>query len=162
MWMEREIQKSDFVLLVFTDTYLRRAEGREIPGKGRGACWESTLIYNLLNETDPTVQKFIPIFLACMPQIPSRFTSSGRNHTARLPNSWRCQQRSAQARLNRMLAERGLDRNIRSTPTALYSRPQLLRRPVSLASEALPRHLSLLPSFSRILDLSRRTDRSRA
>jgi TolB-like protein len=78
MWMEREIQKADFVLLVCTDTYLKRAEGREIPGKGRGVRWESVLIYNLLYETDTTVKKFIPIFLASMPHIPLRLR--GQTH----------------------------------------------------------------------------------
>jgi TIR domain len=47
-WMEREIQAADFVLLVCTETYLQRVEGREQPGKGRGVVWESNLIYNLL------------------------------------------------------------------------------------------------------------------
>ena len=32
-WMEREIQASDFALLVCTETYLHRVEGREDPAK---------------------------------------------------------------------------------------------------------------------------------
>src|SRR5947209_1693424 len=59
-WMEREIQAADFVLLVCTETYLRRIEGREQPGKGRGVVWESDLIYNLIYEQNPDVQRFIP------------------------------------------------------------------------------------------------------
>jgi hypothetical protein len=43
-----EIQKADFVLLVCTETYRRRVERREQPGKGRGVLWEAKLIYNLL------------------------------------------------------------------------------------------------------------------
>ena len=35
MWMDREIRKADFIALVCTETYLRRVEGREEPGKGR-------------------------------------------------------------------------------------------------------------------------------
>ena len=46
MWMDREIQKADFVAMVCTETYLRRVEGRELPGKGRGVLWEAKLIYN--------------------------------------------------------------------------------------------------------------------
>ena len=57
------IQKADFVLLVCTETYRRRVERREQPGKGRGVLWESKLIYNLLYEADTAVQRFIPILL---------------------------------------------------------------------------------------------------
>src|SRR4051812_20753763 len=63
-WMDREIQAADFVLLVCTEIYLQRVEGREQPGKGRGVVWESDLIYNLLYEQDPDVQRFIPVLFA--------------------------------------------------------------------------------------------------
>ena len=33
-WMARQIDDADFVLLVTTETYLRRVEGREEPGLG--------------------------------------------------------------------------------------------------------------------------------
>jgi hypothetical protein len=64
MWMGDEIQKANFVLLVSTQTYLRRVEGREEPGKGRGVLWETKLIYNLLYQEDSELQKFIPVLLA--------------------------------------------------------------------------------------------------
>ena len=63
MWMDREIQKADFVALVCTETYLRRVEGREEPGKGRGVLWEGRLIYNHLYTADAGVQRFVPILL---------------------------------------------------------------------------------------------------
>jgi hypothetical protein len=63
IWMDLQIQKADFVLLVCTDTYLRRVERREKPGEGRGVLWETKLIYNHLYEADAPVQKFIPILL---------------------------------------------------------------------------------------------------
>jgi hypothetical protein len=63
MWMDREIQKADFVALVCTETYQRRVEGREEPGKGRGVLWEAKLIYNHLYVADNAVQRFIPILL---------------------------------------------------------------------------------------------------
>jgi hypothetical protein len=63
MWMDREIQKADFVALVCTETYLRRVEGQEEPGKGRGVLWEAKLIHNHLYVADSPVQKFIPILL---------------------------------------------------------------------------------------------------
>ena|SRR5215213_26334 len=33
-WMDRQIEDADFVLVVCTETYLRRAEGREERGRG--------------------------------------------------------------------------------------------------------------------------------
>jgi hypothetical protein len=71
-WMDGEISKADFVALICTDTYLRRVEGRETPGKGLGVLWEATLIYNHLYVERPPVQRFIPILLpgateACIP-----------------------------------------------------------------------------------------------
>ena len=64
MWMDREIQKADFVAMVCTETYLRRVEGRELPGKGRGVLWEAKLIYNSIYSEDSTVQRFIPVLFA--------------------------------------------------------------------------------------------------
>lgn len=64
MWMDRQIQKADFVALVCTETYLRRVEGRELPGMGRGVLWEAKLIFNMLYPEDFNVQKFIPVLFA--------------------------------------------------------------------------------------------------
>lgn len=64
MWMQAQILEADFVLLVCTETYLRRVERREEPGKGRGVLWEATLIYNLLYTENSTLQKFIPVLFA--------------------------------------------------------------------------------------------------
>jgi hypothetical protein len=36
MWMQGQILTGDFVLLVCTETHLRRVERREETGKGRG------------------------------------------------------------------------------------------------------------------------------
>jgi hypothetical protein len=47
-WMERQIREADFVLLVCTETYLRRVEHREEPNKGLGVLWEANIIYNHL------------------------------------------------------------------------------------------------------------------
>jgi len=60
MWMNLQIQNADFVLLVCTETYRRRADLQEQPGKGRGVLWEAKLIYNCLYVAAPH-QKFIPI-----------------------------------------------------------------------------------------------------
>jgi cold shock CspA family protein len=61
--MESEILRSDFVLLVCTETYLLRVEQRQEPGEGRGVLWESNLIYNLLYLADTPIQTFIPILI---------------------------------------------------------------------------------------------------
>jgi hypothetical protein len=63
MWMDREIQKADFVVLVCTDTYRRRVEERDEPGRGRGVLWEAKLIYNHLYQTDTAVQRFVPVLI---------------------------------------------------------------------------------------------------
>ena len=64
MWMDKQIRTADFVLLVCTETYLRRVEHREEPGRGRGVLWEADLIYNCLYPEDSHVQKFIPVLFA--------------------------------------------------------------------------------------------------
>ncbi len=43
-WMYSEIKKSDFVVMICTETYKRRVEDQEAPGKGRGARWEGAII----------------------------------------------------------------------------------------------------------------------
>lgn len=64
MWMQAQIQEADFVLLVCTETYLRRVERRDEPGKGRGVLWEATLIYNLLYAEEPLYRD---LFRSCLP-----------------------------------------------------------------------------------------------
>jgi WD40 repeat protein len=43
-WMERQIREADFILVVCTETYERRASGEEEKGSGLGATWEGGLI----------------------------------------------------------------------------------------------------------------------
>ncbi len=60
-WMDQQIKDADFVLLVCTETYLRRVERREQPGKGHGVLWEGNLIYQHLYNAGTTNTKFIPV-----------------------------------------------------------------------------------------------------
>ncbi len=60
-WMARQVKASDFVLLVCTETYARRAEENEQPGKGHGVLWESNLIYNEFYAAGTVSPKFIPV-----------------------------------------------------------------------------------------------------
>jgi hypothetical protein len=64
LWMERQVEAARFVLVVCTETYQRRAEGREEPGQGLGATWEGRLIRQLLYNVAGINQKFIPVLLA--------------------------------------------------------------------------------------------------
>src|SRR5215470_19573224 len=61
MWMERQINGADFVLLVCTETYWHRAEGHEQPGRGLGVAWEADLIRDALFEHPHENTRFIPI-----------------------------------------------------------------------------------------------------
>lgn len=61
LWMEQKIEWADYVLIVCTQTYLRRWKGEEVPGKGLGAQWESLLTRQDLYEMGQQNEKFIPI-----------------------------------------------------------------------------------------------------
>jgi len=60
-WMETEISKANFVLLVCTENYHQRVSMNAAPGKGLGALWESHLIFQLLYEAGTVNPKFIPV-----------------------------------------------------------------------------------------------------
>jgi tetratricopeptide (TPR) repeat protein len=59
--MDRHIAKSDFVIVICTETYYRRVMGEEEPGKGRGVKWESTLAYQHIYSADAENIRFIPV-----------------------------------------------------------------------------------------------------
>lgn len=58
-WMDRNVKKSDFVLVVCTETYYNRTAGDD--EKGMGIKWESTLIYQQLYNAGANNTKFIPV-----------------------------------------------------------------------------------------------------
>ncbi len=60
-WSSNQIQQSDFVLVVCTETYKRRFEGSEIRGTGPGAKWEGAIINQELYDSEGRNTKFIPI-----------------------------------------------------------------------------------------------------
>jgi SEFIR domain-containing protein len=60
-WMERQVRESDFVLVVCTEIYLRRAERREEPGVGHGVTFESTLSLQHLYDAGMRNTRFIPV-----------------------------------------------------------------------------------------------------
>ena len=62
-WMERNLDAANFVLMICTETYLRRVLDQEEPGKGTGVRWEGKLIYNRICYDKPAGSRFIPILL---------------------------------------------------------------------------------------------------
>ncbi len=60
-WMEQQIRNSDYVLVICTETYDKRAGGDETPGKGKGGRFESLLTYQEIYDNDSINEKFIPI-----------------------------------------------------------------------------------------------------
>jgi SEFIR domain len=62
-WMDREVKKAQFVLMVCTERYYRRVMGEEAPGVGLGVAWESTIIYNHIFGSGSLNEKFIPVIL---------------------------------------------------------------------------------------------------
>ena len=60
-WMEDEIEASEFVLVICTETYLRRFRKKEEVGKGLGATWEGAIITQELYNSQGRNTKFIPV-----------------------------------------------------------------------------------------------------
>jgi hypothetical protein len=61
IWMQKQIESSDFVLLVCTEKYRKRVEKNEEPGTGLGVVWEGHIIYNHLYTLQGMNSKFIPV-----------------------------------------------------------------------------------------------------
>lgn len=59
-WMENQIEIADFVLLICTETYLRRYQGKEIKG-GKGVNFEGVVISQVLYDNYYLNAKFIPV-----------------------------------------------------------------------------------------------------
>ena len=61
LWMERQIDEADFVLVICTARYLRRVHGEEKPDVENGVRWESVIVYQALFDARMLNTKFIPI-----------------------------------------------------------------------------------------------------
>lgn len=61
LWMERQIEQAEFVLVVCTPIYMRRYRGTEVTGKGLGTTWEAILTRQDLYEMQATNTKYIPV-----------------------------------------------------------------------------------------------------
>ncbi|MGW4434954.1 toll/interleukin-1 receptor domain-containing protein [Streptomyces sp. NPDC004596] len=62
-WMRREIEKSDFVIVVVTENYVQRFHRETGPGIGSGVRWEGALITADLYHSRRERAKFIPVVL---------------------------------------------------------------------------------------------------
>ncbi len=75
--MKRKIENSDFVIAVCTETFERRFDGNETPGKGKGARWEGRMILQSLYDAGAN-HRVIPVVLdqADVDYIPSLLKSA--------------------------------------------------------------------------------------
>ncbi len=62
-WMQEQVEKARYILLVCTETYQRRFEGREDAGKCKGATWEGLLATQVLYDANTFNGKLIPVLL---------------------------------------------------------------------------------------------------
>jgi len=60
-WCENQIKEAEFVLVVCTETYLRRFEGKELPRMGKGVTFEGYVITQELYDSQGRNDKFIPV-----------------------------------------------------------------------------------------------------
>jgi formylglycine-generating enzyme required for sulfatase activity len=63
-WCERQIDRADFVLMVCTETYLRRVKAEEEGGRGLGVLWEANFIRHILYNSGSVSRKFVPILFS--------------------------------------------------------------------------------------------------
>ncbi|HZI56572.1 MAG TPA: FxSxx-COOH system tetratricopeptide repeat protein, partial [Verrucomicrobiae bacterium] len=62
-WMETEMESSDFILVVCSENYLAKVQGKVKKGEGKGVKWESLLSYQDIYDNDSNSSKFIPVLL---------------------------------------------------------------------------------------------------
>ncbi len=78
LWMDRQIQENDFVLMICTSIYYGRVMKQEQPGIGFGVRWEGHLIYQHFYDAGTLNTRFIPILLegATEADIPTPYRSA--------------------------------------------------------------------------------------
>jgi SEFIR domain/ATPase domain predominantly from Archaea len=78
-WMEKQINKSDFVLVICTEMYCRRFENQEEMVLGQGVAWEGAIISQQIYDDKGENKKFLPVIVEekhkdFVPIILKRFT----------------------------------------------------------------------------------------
>ena len=62
-WILNQLDASQFVIIICTETYYRRFRGHEESGKGKGVDWEGALITQELYDSRSRALKFVPVFM---------------------------------------------------------------------------------------------------
>src|SRR5882762_11679248 len=62
-WMKRQIRDTQFIVVVCTETYLRRWDADEQADVGLGAIYEGGLIQQLLYNAGGVNERFVPVLL---------------------------------------------------------------------------------------------------
>ena len=80
LWTARKVEQADFVLIVCTETYRRRFDGREEACKGLGVRWEGAAVVQALYEAGTQNDKFLPVVFSPTDEahIPSPLRSTTR------------------------------------------------------------------------------------
>jgi tetratricopeptide (TPR) repeat protein len=63
LWMERQVENADYVLIICTETYLKKFKAEVKQGTGLGVKWESLLTVQHLYDNDSLNHRFIPVVL---------------------------------------------------------------------------------------------------
>ena len=60
-WMDRNIDKADYVLVIGSNGYYQKVMGNAEQGIGKGVLWEGNIIYQKLYNSSSINTKFIPV-----------------------------------------------------------------------------------------------------
>ncbi|WP_326944838.1 TIR domain-containing protein [Amycolatopsis sp. NBC_01307] len=64
LWAIEQLTEADFVLVIASPDYKRRAEGAEVPEQGRGAQFEAAMIRdNITKDLPSATRRFLPVVL---------------------------------------------------------------------------------------------------
>lgn len=79
-YSQNQIQDANLVILICTETYRRRFDGREQPGRGRGVTFEGRLIRQEIFDSQGRTNKFIPVIfdLSDDAHVPALLRDRGR------------------------------------------------------------------------------------
>ena len=77
-WCSKQVDEAEFVLIICTEIYRQRYEGKGDPGTGRGVRWEGHVITQDLYEAETGNVKFVPVVFSAIDsaQIPKEVRSA--------------------------------------------------------------------------------------
>lgn len=74
-WMDKQLSEAQFVIMILTETYIKRFEGREDPAAGKGVDHEARWIKSEIYHNKGINERFIPVLVSGsgnMEMVPSR------------------------------------------------------------------------------------------